>query len=48
MANRYIHMFTLNELKHLIRQTGLNIDKCGITYNKHMNKARNFFLILSK
>lgn len=48
MVQRYIHLFTMNELRKLAMTVGFKIDSYGTTYDKKTGKPRNFFLILSK
>jgi hypothetical protein len=48
IAQRYIHLFTMKELKKLAKRAGFKIDSYGVTYDKRNRKPRNFFLILNK
>ncbi len=48
IANRYIHLFTIQELKKLALDAGFMIDSYGTTYDSKSGKSRNLFLILTK
>ena len=47
LGNRYVHAFSLNELRILFKQAGFKIEKSGYTLDKH-NKKRNIYVIASK
>jgi len=47
LGNRYVHAFSLKELKLLFKQVGFQIEKSGYTLDKN-NKKRNIYIIASK
>ncbi len=47
LGDRYIHAFSLKELKSLVRQAGFKIDKSGYTVDKNQKK-RNIYIVASK
>ncbi len=47
LGNRYVHAFSLKELKALFKQTGFKIEKSGYTLDKN-NKKRNIYIVASK
>jgi hypothetical protein len=47
LGDRYIHAFSLKELKGLFRLAGFKIDKSGYTFDKNQKK-RNIYIVASK
>ncbi len=47
LGDRYIHVFSLKELKGLFKKAGFKIDKSGYTVDKNQKK-RNIYVVASK
>jgi hypothetical protein len=47
LGDRYIHAFSLKELRGLFKQVGFKIEKSGYTLDKN-KKKRNIYIVASK
>jgi ubiquinone/menaquinone biosynthesis C-methylase UbiE len=47
LGDRYIHVFSLKELRILFRQAGFKIEKSGYTLDRNQKK-RNIYVVASK
>ncbi len=47
LINRYVHAFSLGELKQLVTNVGFKIEDCGYTTDNN-NKKRNLYIVASK